>query len=144
VAADRWSGPAPWMSIILHNRDIRSRLSDREPASSLDVLGWIGVVMSPFYLEGDLAGTPVSFSPSVRRMRCSQAGRDVLRQEAAVRRYAPRVIRIIYAQKSAPFSRRAPDVLARLHLLTLLTFQASQDQGFFHSAAPPMSSRILP
>jgi hypothetical protein len=38
-----WSGPAPWMSIIPHNHDIRSYLSDREPASSLDVLGWRGV-----------------------------------------------------------------------------------------------------
>jgi hypothetical protein len=35
--------------------------------------------MSPFYMEGDLAGTPVLFSPSVRRRRCSQVGQDVLR-----------------------------------------------------------------
>jgi hypothetical protein len=59
---------APWMSMILHNRDIRSLLSDRDPASSLDVLGWVGASMSPFSTEGDLAGTPVSFSPSVRRI----------------------------------------------------------------------------
>jgi hypothetical protein len=48
MAADWWSGPAPWMSIIPHNHDIRSYLSDREPASSLDVLGWRGAAMSPF------------------------------------------------------------------------------------------------
>jgi hypothetical protein len=35
--------------------------------------------MSAFYTEGDLAGTSVSFSPSGRRRRCSQAGRDMLR-----------------------------------------------------------------
>ena len=69
----------PWMSIILHKGDIRSHLSDRDPASSLDVLGRVGASMSPFYAEGDLAGTPFSFSFSVRRMRCSQVGRDVLR-----------------------------------------------------------------
>jgi hypothetical protein len=68
VAADRWSCPAPWMSMILDKGDIRSHVSDREPASSLDVLGWCGASMSPFYTEGDLAGTPVSFSPSVRRI----------------------------------------------------------------------------
>jgi hypothetical protein len=69
----------PWMSMILYNRDIRSLLSDHAPASCLDVLGWLGVSMSLFYPEGDLAGTPVLFSPSVRRWRGSQAGRDVLR-----------------------------------------------------------------
>lgn len=116
MAADRWSGPAPWMSIILHNRDIRSRLSDREPASSLDVLGWIGVVMSPFYLDGDLAGTPGSFSPSVRNMRCSQVGYAVLRQEAVVLRYAPCLIRTKRAQQLALFSGMACDVLASLQL----------------------------
>jgi hypothetical protein len=68
VAADRWSCPAPWMSMILDKGDIRSYFSDREPASSLDVLGWCRASMSPFYTEGDLAGTPVSFSPSVRRI----------------------------------------------------------------------------
>jgi hypothetical protein len=56
------------MSMILHNRDIRSHVADHEPASSLDLWGWVGVVMSPFYAEGDLAGTPVPFSPSVRNM----------------------------------------------------------------------------
>jgi hypothetical protein len=40
----------------------------------------------------------------------------VLRKEAAVRRYAPRVMRILCAQQSAPFSGRAPDVLARLQV----------------------------
>jgi hypothetical protein len=74
VAADRWSCPAPCMSIILHNHDLRSYFSDRDPASSLDCLGWCGASMSPFYTDGDLAGTLVSFSPSVRRRRCSQAG----------------------------------------------------------------------
>ena len=86
MAADRWSGPAPWMSVIPHKCDIRSHFLDREPASSLDFLGWRGAVMSPFYPDGDLAGTPVSFSPSMRRIRCSQVGRDVLKQEAAVLR----------------------------------------------------------
>jgi hypothetical protein len=69
----------PWMSMILHKGDIRSPLLDRAPASCLDVLGWVGASMSPFYPAGDLAGTPGLFSPSVRRMRGSQAGRDVLR-----------------------------------------------------------------
>jgi hypothetical protein len=50
------------MSIILYNRDIRSHFSDREPFSSLDVLGRVGVVMSPFHPDGDLKGTPVLFS----------------------------------------------------------------------------------
>jgi hypothetical protein len=54
--------------------DIRSHVLDRETASSLDILGWRGAVMSPFYTDGDLAGTPGSFSPSVRRRRGSQAG----------------------------------------------------------------------
>jgi hypothetical protein len=116
VAADRWSGPAPWMSMILHKGDIRSHVSDREPASSLDVLCWCGASMSPFYLEGDLAGTPVSFSPSVRSMRGSQVGRDVLRQDTAVLRYASRVILTKPAQKLTRFPGRAPDVLARLQV----------------------------
>jgi hypothetical protein len=43
---------------------------------SLDFLGWVEVVMSPFHTEGDLAGTPVSFSPSVRsNLHRSQVGR---------------------------------------------------------------------
>jgi hypothetical protein len=54
------------MSIILCKGDIRSHFLDQEPASSLDVLGWRAVVMSPFYLDGDLAGMLVLFSPSVR------------------------------------------------------------------------------
>jgi hypothetical protein len=57
------------MSIILYKGDIRSYLPDHEPASLLDVLGWRGAVMSPFHTDGDLAGTPGSFSPSVRRNR---------------------------------------------------------------------------
>jgi hypothetical protein len=73
--------------------------------------------MSPFYTEGDLAGTSVSFSPSVRRMRCSQVGRNVLRQDAAVRRYAARVIRTMRAQPSTRFPGMALDVLAPLHII---------------------------
>jgi hypothetical protein len=56
----------------------------------------------------------VSSSPRVRRRRCSQVGRDVLRQDAAVLRYASRVIRTMRAQKSAPFSSMARDVLTYL------------------------------
>jgi hypothetical protein len=70
--------------------------------------------MSQTCIEGDLAGTPGSFSPSVRRRRCSQAGGDVLRQDAAVLRYASRVIRIMRAQKPTRFPGMAPDALARL------------------------------
>jgi hypothetical protein len=73
--------------------------------------------MSPFYMEGDLAGTPVSFSPSVRKMRCSQVEQDVRRQDAAVLRYASSVIRTKRAQKLASFSGMARDVLAHLHLV---------------------------
>jgi site-specific recombinase XerD len=72
--------------------------------------------MSPFYTEGDLEGSPVSFSPNVRRMRCSQVGRDVLRQDAAVRRYAHRVIRTTHAQQSTRFPGMARGVLAHLQL----------------------------
>ena len=72
--------------------------------------------MSPFYTEGDLEGRYFSFSPSVRSRRRSQVERAVLRQDAAVRRYAPRVIRTMRAQKSAPFPGIAHDVLARLHI----------------------------
>jgi hypothetical protein len=121
VTADRWSWPTSRMSIILHNRDIRSHFSDRKPASSLEFLGWVGVVMSPFYPESDLESTLVSFSPSVRRRCCSQVGQDVLRQEAAVLRYARRGIRTTRAQPSAPFSGRTLDVLAPLHLAKLAT-----------------------
>jgi hypothetical protein len=78
--------------MILHNRDLRSHVSDGEPALSLDCIGWVEASMSPFYIEGDLVGTPVSFSSSVRSMRCSQVGCAVLRQEAAVLRNAPRPI----------------------------------------------------
>ena len=58
----------------------------------------------------------MSFSPSVRRRRCSQVEQDVLRQAAAVRRYAPRVIRIMRAQQSMLFPGMARDVLAPPHL----------------------------
>lgn len=60
--------------------------------------------MSPFYMEVDLAGTPVSFSLSVRNMCCSQVEQDVLRQDAAVLRYASSVIRTKRAQNFASFS----------------------------------------
>jgi hypothetical protein len=72
--------------------------------------------MSPFSPDGDLAGTPVVFSPSVRRRRGSQVVRDVRRQKATVLRYAPRLIRTKRAQQSAPFSGRVLDVLASLQL----------------------------
>jgi hypothetical protein len=93
--------------------------------------------MSPFHPDGDLAGTPGSFSPSVRRRRCSQAGGDVLRQEAAVLRYASRVIRIMRAQKFAPFPGRAPDVLARLHITPYEGSLAPTEQKF------TISSKIM-
>jgi hypothetical protein len=105
------------MSMILHNRDIRSYFLDQEPASSLDVLGWRGAVMSPFSADGDLAGTPVSFSLSVRNMCCSQVEQDVRRQDAAVLRSASSVIRTTRAQKFASFSGMARDVLAHLQIL---------------------------
>jgi hypothetical protein len=72
--------------------------------------------MSPFSIEGDLAGTPVSFSLSVRNMCCSQVEQDVLRQDAAVRRYASSVIRTKREQKFASFPGMAPDVLAPLQV----------------------------
>jgi hypothetical protein len=78
----------------------------------------LGASMSPFYINGDLAGTSVSFSPSVRTMRGSQVGQDVLRQKAAVLRYVTRVTRSMRAQQSAPFPGRALDVLARLQVPT--------------------------
>jgi len=40
--------------MILYNRDTKSHVSDRDPASSLDFLGWVGASMSPFDTEGDL------------------------------------------------------------------------------------------
>jgi hypothetical protein len=66
--------------------------------------------------RGDLEGTESSFSPNVRSRRCSQVERAVLRQDAAVRRYGPRVIRTMRAQKPAPFPGIAHDVLAHLQL----------------------------
>jgi hypothetical protein len=116
VTADRSSCLASWRSMLRHNRDIRSHVSAQEPASSLDCLCWCGASMSPFYTEGDLEGRYFSCSPSVRSRRRSQVERAVLSQDAAVRRYAPSVIRTIRAQKSAPFPGIAHDVLARRHL----------------------------
>src|SRR5215510_870366 len=84
--------PGPWMSIMLYKGDIRSYLADWTPAPPLPGVGWLGSSRSPFSTEDDLAGTSVLFSPSVRRRRCSQVGQDVLRQDALVLRYAPRVI----------------------------------------------------
>src|SRR5262245_23487259 len=72
--ADRWSCPAPWRSILLDNGDIRSYLADWTPAPPLPGMGWVGSSRSPFSADGDLAGTLVLFSPSVRNMRCSQVG----------------------------------------------------------------------
>jgi hypothetical protein len=56
------------------------------------------------------------FAPSVRRPRCSQVGQDVRRQNAPVRRYAPRVIRTKRAQQSTQFPGITHDVLAPLHI----------------------------
>jgi DDE superfamily endonuclease len=103
--------------MIRHNRDLKSHVSDGEPALSLDCIGWVEASRSPFSIDGDLAGTSVSFSPSVRTMRCSQVEQDVLRQAAAVLRYTPRLIRTKRAQQSTPFSGRTLDVLAPLHLV---------------------------
>ena len=104
------------MSIILQNGDIRSDLSDGVPAPFLPGVRGVGSSMSRFSTDGDLAGTLVSFSPSVRRMRCSQVEPEVLRQEALVLRYTPHVILTKRAQKLTPFSGMAPDVLAPLQV----------------------------
>jgi hypothetical protein len=66
--------------------------------------------------KGDLEGAPVLFSPSVRKRRCSQVGRTVLRQNTTVRRYAPRVIRTKRAQQAPWFPGIVHDVLAPLHI----------------------------
>jgi hypothetical protein len=58
------------------------------------------------------AATPPAFLHS--HPAC--AAGDVLRQKAAVLRYAPRVIRIARAQKPTPFPGIARDVLAHLRL----------------------------
>jgi hypothetical protein len=115
------------MSIIRDKGDIRSYFLDHEPASSLDVLGWCGAVMSPFHPDGDLAGTPVSFSLSVHKMCCSQVEPDVRRQEAAVLRYASSVIRTKRAQKFASFSGRASDVLAHLQVASVHVYVPARD-----------------
>src|SRR5215510_13719916 len=112
--------PGPWMSIMLYKGDIRSYLADWTPAPPLPGVGWLGSSRSPFSTEDDLAGTSVLFSPSVRRRRCSQVGQDVLRQDALVLRYAPRVILTKSAQKLTPFSGRTLDVLAPLQLQTAI------------------------
>ena len=65
--------------MILYNGDIRSYLSDGAPAPPLPFVGWLGLSMSPFYIESDLRGMHASFSLSMRRMRCSQVGPDVRR-----------------------------------------------------------------
>jgi hypothetical protein len=51
-------------------------------------------------------------------MRCSQEGQDILRQDAAVLRHVPRLIRTMCAQQSVWFSGRTLDVLAPLQLAT--------------------------
>jgi hypothetical protein len=81
----------------------------------------------------------VLFSPSVRRRGGSQVGHDVLRQEAAVRRYAPRPIRTKRAQKSAPISRRALHVLAPLQLPGVLS--TSNRKPPLRSVYPAMQMR---
>ena len=58
------------------------------------------------------------FSPSVRRRCGSQVGQNVLRQNAAVRRYVPRVIRTTRAQQSTQFPGIPRDVLAPLHIMS--------------------------
>jgi hypothetical protein len=58
----------------------------------------------------------VLFSLSVRIMCCSQVEQDVLRQDAAVLRYASSVIRTERAQQSTQFPGIARDVLTRLQL----------------------------
>ena len=85
---------APWMSMILHNRDIRSLVSDRAPASSLHGLGWLGALMSPFYTERDLESTLVLFSLSVRKRCCSQVWRVMFS-----RTYTYRGERVIYGHR---------------------------------------------
>ncbi|HSF30000.1 MAG TPA: type II toxin-antitoxin system RelE/ParE family toxin [Candidatus Tectomicrobia bacterium] len=78
MTADQEAWPASWLSMILHHRDRRSHVSDGEPALSLDCIGWVEASMSPFDLDGDLAGTPVSFPPSVRsHLPHSQVGRSM-------------------------------------------------------------------
>ena len=66
--------------MILHKGDIRSPLLNREPASSLGFLGWVGALMSPFYAEDDLEGPPSSILTQRAqaalfsgRTECSQA-----------------------------------------------------------------------
>ena len=81
--------------------------------------------MSHLGTEDDLEGMPASFSPSVRRRRCSQVGWDVRRPEAAVLRSVPPVIRTMCTQKPASFPGIARDVLAPLQL----AFHASAHGG---------------
>jgi hypothetical protein len=80
-------------------------------------MAWAGLGVKVAFLHRRRpGGMPASFSLSVRRRCCSQVGQDVLRQDAVVLRYAPRVIRIMCAQQSAWFSGEARDVLAHLQL----------------------------
>ena len=85
---------------------------------------------------------PVSFSLSVRRRCCSQVGQDVLRQDAAVRRYAPRGIRIMRAQQSPPFPGTAFDVLAPQQLRTRVTLGFSP--GLISVMGVPPSCDLQP
>jgi hypothetical protein len=61
-------------------------------------------------------GTPVLFSPSVRRRCSSQVGPEVLRQEATVLRYTSCVIRTKRAQKVPQFPGITRDVRAHLQV----------------------------
>src|SRR5215510_7568730 len=119
--ADRWSCPAPGCRLC-STKATSGRIWQighlRRPC--LAWVGWGRRGRSPFSTEDDLAGTSVLFSPSVRRRRCSQVGQDVLRQDALVLRYAPRVILTKSAQKLTPFSGRTLDVLAPLQLQTAI------------------------
>ena len=63
------------------NRDIRSLLSDRAPASSLPVLGRFGASMSPFYTEDDLERPP-SFILTKRAQAALFSGRTGCSQAA--------------------------------------------------------------
>src|SRR5918999_1876171 len=61
-------------------------------------------------------GASDSFSKSVRRGGCSQAGKDILAQNTAVLRYATHFILKKRAQKNASFSGIGVYVLAHLQL----------------------------
>ena len=61
-------------------------------------------------------------------MCCSQVEQDVLRQDAAVLRYASSVIRTKRAQKFASFSGMARDVLAHLQLTAFKAYAVTHPQ----------------